>query len=170
MKQSMKSGIGYYAVQIGNLKMGAVVVLNALGDVYSVKTGKKIAGLMNRERTVFLDSVSELYRSLQPSDLFHRTNTTIGAVITNGKFDKAGLTILADQTRNAYARTIRPVGTLADGDTVYAVSCGRPVEADVNMAGTLAAEVMAQAIENAVAASRMKDCDYLPHCREMNGK
>lgn len=164
MGQSMKSGIGFHAVQIGDLKIGAVVVVNALGDVYSVETGKKIAGLMNRERTSFLDSVTELYRISQPSDLFTRTNTTIGAVITNGNFDKAELTRIAGQTRNAYARAIRPVGTMADGDTVYAVSCGKPVKADINMAGTLAAEVMAKAIENAVTASTTEDKEYLSHC------
>ena len=170
MGQSMKSGIGYHAVQIGNLKMGAVVVLNALGDVYSVETGQKIAGLMNRERTSFQDSVAELYRISQPSDLFNRTNTTIGAIVTNGNFDKAELTMIAGQTRNAYARAIKPVGTLADGDTVYAVSCGKPVQADVNMAGTLAAEVMAKAIEKAVIASRMEDKEYLSHCPGLSVK
>lgn len=164
MGQSMKSGIGYHAVQIGELKMGAVVVLNALGDVYSVETGQKIAGLMNRERTSLLDSVAELYRISQPSDLFSRTNTTIGAIVTNGNFGKAELTVIAGQTRNAYARTIKPVGTMADGDTVYAAACGKPVQADVNMAGTLAAEVMAKAIEKAITASRMEDKEYLSHC------
>ena len=108
--------------------------------------------------------VTELYRISQPSDLFTRTNTTIGAIITNGSFDKAELTRIAGLTRNAYARAIRPVGTMADGDTVYAVSCGKPVKADINMAGTLAAEVMAKAIENAVTASRMEDQEYLSHC------
>ncbi len=170
MGQSMKSGIGYHAVQIGNLRVGAVVVVNALGDVYSIETGKKIAGLMDRERTGFLDSVAELYRITQPADLFKRTNTTIGAIITNGNFDKAELTRIAGQTRNAYARAIRPVGTLADGDTVFAVSCGKPVQADVNMAGTLAAEVMAKAIENAIATSHMEDSEYLSHCLGIAGK
>jgi L-aminopeptidase/D-esterase-like protein len=88
----------------------------------------------------------------------------IGAIITNGKFDKAELTRIAGQTRNAYARAINPVGTLADGDTVYAVSCGGPVTADINMTGTLAAEVMAKAIENAVVAAKMDDAEYLRHC------
>ncbi len=162
MRQSQKSGIGYYAVQLGDLKIGAVVVVNALGDVYA--HGKKIAGLTNAQRTGFLDSAQELYRLAAPKDLLSRTNTTIGAVITNGSFDKAQLTRIAQQTRNAYARAIRPVGTLADGDTIYASACGKLVPADINMVGTLAAEVMEKAIENAVVASKMADADYLPHC------
>ena len=168
MRQSQKSGIGYYAVQIGKLKLGAVVVVNALGDVYA--NGKKIAGLMNEERTGFIDSAQELYRTASPKDLLSRTNTTIGAIVTNGKFDKAELTRIAAQARNAYARSINPVGTLADGDTIYASSCGELVDADVNMAGTLAAEVMAKAIENAVVSSRMDDAEYLSNCLSLPEK
>ena len=164
MAQSMKAGIGYYAVQVGDLKVGAVVVVNALGDIYSAKDGKKIAGLLNKERTAFMDSAKELYTLSTPQDLYSRTNTTIGAIVTNGQFDKAQLTRIAAQATNAYARCINPVGTLADGDTIYASSCGKQVAADVNMVGTLAAEVMAKAIENAVVSSKMKDEEYLKYC------
>jgi L-aminopeptidase/D-esterase-like protein len=59
------------------------------------------------------------------------------------------------------------VGTLADGDTIYASSCGETVEADVNMAGTLAAEVMAQAIKNAIESSKMDDAEYLKNCLDL---
>ena len=162
MRQSQKSGIGYHAVQIGDLKLGAVVVVNALGDIYA--GDKKIAGLMNESRTGFLDSVAQLYRSTAPKDLFTRTNTTIGAIITNGHFSKAQLTRIAEQARNGYARSIRPVGTLADGDTIYASACGHLVEADINMVGTLAAEVMAKAIEDAIRSAHLDDADYLPYC------
>ena len=163
MKQSTKSGIGYYAVEIGALKIGAAVIVNAWGDIYDTQ-GKKIAGLMNEERTAFLDSAAELYRIAVPTDLFSRKNTTIGVIVTNGRFDKAQLTRIARQASNAYARCINPVGTLADGDTVYVSSCGKTIEADVNMAGTLAAEVMAHAIENALRASRTDDVNHLPYC------
>ena len=125
---------------------------------------------MNEERTGFIDSAQELYRTASPKDLLSRTNTTIGAIVTNGKFDKAELTRIAAQARNAYARSINPVGTLADGDTIYASSCGELVDADVNMAGTLAAEVMAKAIENAVVSSRMDDAEYLSNCLSLPEK
>ena len=71
--------------------------------------------------------------------------------ITNGKFSKAEMNKIASMTRNAYARCINPVGTLADGDTIYAASVG-DVEADINVAGTLAAQVMERAIVNAIHA------------------
>ena len=162
MMQSQKGGIGYHAVQVGDLKLGAVVVVNALGDIYAGE--HKIAGLMNESRTGFCDSVAQLYRSTAPKDLFTRTNTIIGAILTNGNFSKAQLTRIAEQARNGYARSIRPVGTLADGDTIYASACGHLVEADINMVGTLAAEVMAKAIENAIRFAKINDADYLPYC------
>ncbi len=167
MKRSQKSGIGYHAVQVGGLKLGAVVVVNALGDIFA--DGEKIAGLTNEERTGFADSARELYRTAAPKDLFSRTNTTIGAIVTNGEFDKAQLTRIAQQARNGYARSINPVGTLADGDTIYVSSCGSTVKADVNMVGTLAAEVMAKAIEDAILSSAMDDAEYLDNCLPADG-
>ena len=135
MERSMKSGIGICAASVGALQMAAVVVVNALGDIYDPKNGKKIAGLRGADGTGFADTCRELYQISQRTDLF-RSNTTIGAVVTNG---------------NAYARCIRPVGTMADGDTIYGASIG-DMEADINVAGTLAAEVMAEAVCRAVTA------------------
>lgn len=148
MERSMKSGIGIHAVTLGALQMAAVVVVNALGDIYDPDTGAKLAGLRSEDGQEFADSCRELYKISQRQDLLNR-NTTIGAVVTNGRFSKAEMNKIASMTRNAYARCIRPVGTMADGDTVYAASVGM-VEADINVAGTLAAEVMAQAIRKAV--------------------
>ena len=154
MERSMKSGIGICAVSAGSLKMAAVVVLNALGDIFNPETGEKIAGLLDPERKHFCDTCEELYRFSQQTDLFtgeeklSSSNTTIGAIITNGKFSKAQLTKIASMTRCAYARCINPVATMADGDSIYAVSTG-DVPADINMAGTLAAQIMAEAIQRA---------------------
>ncbi len=74
--------------------------------------------------------------------------------MTNGRFSKAEMNKIAAMAGNAYARCIRPVGTMADGDTVYGASTGE-VEADINVAGTLAAEVMAQAIRKAVGQTHI---------------
>ncbi|MCI9658021.1 MAG: P1 family peptidase [Lachnospiraceae bacterium] len=150
MERSMKSGIGICAASVGALQMAAVVVVNALGDIYDPKNGKKIAGLRGADGTGFADTCRELYQISQRTDLF-RSNTTIGAVVTNGKFSKAEMNKIASMTRNAYARCIRPVGTMADGDTIYGASIG-DIEADINVAGTLAAEVMAEAVCRAVTA------------------
>lgn len=147
MERSMKGGLGIYAAAVGELKMAAVVVVNALGDIYDPEHNQKIAGLLTEDKKGFLDTCQELYKLRERTELFN-SNTTIGAVITNGRFSKAEMTKIASMARNAYARCIRPVGTMADGDTIYGASVGE-VEADLNMAGTLAAEVLAKAIQDA---------------------
>ena len=162
MARSMKSGLGIYAVEVGDIKIAALVVVNALGDVYDERNGQKIAGLLTADRKNFADSRSELYKLTTQTDLFNRENTTIGMIITNADFDKTQLTKIASMTRNAYARSIKPVGTLADGDTIYAASVGN-VSADLNMIGTLASEVMSEAIRRAVESSRIDDNEYFKH-------
>lgn len=166
MHQAMKSGLGFYAIQIGDLKIGAIVAVNAMGDVYDSETGKKLAGLRTADRKDFLDAQSEFYKNLKPRNLF-TGNTTIGAIVTNGSFSKAELCKLASMARNGYARSIKPVGTMADGDSIYALSCGK-VPADLSVTGTLAAEVMSRAIANAVTSSQIPDQEYLQNCRSLD--
>lgn len=148
MGRSMKSGLGIHAVSVGKLQMAAIVVVNALGDIFDPKNGRKIAGLLSEDGSGFSDTCREIYKISQRKELFGG-NTTIGAVVTNGRFSKAEMNKIASMTRNAYARCINPVGTMADGDTIYAASIGE-TEADINMAGTLAAEVMAEAVLKAI--------------------
>ncbi len=151
MERASNSGLGLFAAQLGELKMAAVVAVNALGDVYDPQSGERIAGLRSENGSELIDTRSELYRIRKQTDMF-TGNTTIGAIVTNGAFTKAEMSKLASMARNAYARCINPVGTLADGDTIYAASLG-DVEADVNVAGTLAADVMARAIVDAVKSA-----------------
>ncbi len=152
MEYASNSGLGMAAVRLGQLEMAAVVAVNALGDVYDPATGQELAGLRSREDGRLRDSREELYKICKKTDMF-TGNTTIGTVITNGSFSKAEMSKIASMTRNAYARCINPVGTLADGDTIYAASLGS-VEADINVAGTLAADVMEMAILEAVRTAR----------------
>lgn len=160
METCMKTGIGSYAVEIGPLKIGAVVALNALGDVYDWKTGEKIAGLLTEDRQGFRDTVEVMARSIEsvenrftesagPGKDGLTGNTTLGVVISNGAFTKTQLCKIASMTHNGYARSIRPLHTTADGDSIYAVSVGQ-VDADQDLVGTLAAEVMSEAIKRAV--------------------
>lgn len=163
MKRATKTGLGIHAVQCGDLKIAAVVVLNAFGDVFNPDNGEKIAGLMDEKRVGFVDLEESFIRMIhKPSDLFN-SNTTIGCVITNAKFDKSKLNKIASMTRNAYARCINPVGTMADGDSIYACSVGNVVS-DVNLVGTLSAKVMQKAILKAVSSSLISDDEYLRNC------
>lgn len=163
MKQAMKSGLGVHAIQVGDLKIAAVVVVNAFGDIFDSSNAQKIAGLMDPERKVFWDLEETFVKMVTtPQNLF-KTNTTIGCVVCNAKFDKAKLNKIASMTRNAYARCINPVGTMADGDSIYACSVG-DVVSDVNVVGSLSAKVMEKAIKKAVESAKIDDEEYLKNC------
>lgn len=151
-KGMMKSGLGTYAVQIGELKVGALVVVNALGDVIDPTSGKILAGLLNEEQTLFLNSEQTFYHTYEDMNNLFTGNTTLGAIITNAQFTKSQMGKIASMAQNGYARTICPVHTTADGDSIYAMSVG-DVKADINVVGTLAARVMEKAILKAVSSS-----------------
>ncbi len=159
--RAMKSGLGTYAVQIGDLKIGAVVAVNALGDIFDYYNGKKLAGMLNEDLSAFASSEQAMYKLYKPNANLFVENTTIGAVVTNGKFNKTQMNKIAAMCHNGYARTIYPVNTTADGDSIYAMSVGE-IEANLDMVGTLGAEVMGLAINNAVknatAAYGLKCC------------
>ena len=163
MKQATKAGLGVHAIQVGDLKIAAIVVVNAFGDIFDSSNAQKIAGLMDPERKVFWDLEETFVKMVTtPQNLF-KTNTTIGCAVCNAKFDKAKLNKIASMTRNAYARCINPVGTMADGDSIYACSIGEVVS-DVNVVGSLSAKVMEQAIKKAVESAKIDDEEYLKNC------
>jgi len=149
MDNCMKTGIGSYAVQIGDLQIGAVVALNALGDVYDWKTGKQIAGLLKEDGSGFRDTQEYMKGNIEVVGNRFAGNTTLGVVITNAEFRKPELCKIAGMAHDGFARSIRPVHTSADGDSIYAVSVGN-VRADQDVAGALAAEVVSEAITRAV--------------------
>ena len=152
METCMKSGIGSYAVQLGPLQIGAIVVVNALGDVYDWKTGRKMAGLLKPDKRGFRDSVALMEESIAIHENRFAENTTIGAIVTNAAFTKTQLCKIAGMAHNGYARSIRPVHTSADGDSIYALSVG-DISADIDLVGTLAAQVMSEAILRGVTSA-----------------
>lgn len=152
MEHCMKSGIGSYAVQVGNLQVGAVVAVNAVGDVYDYENGRKIAGLLAADGKTFLDSELAALQAIEAQTEKFVGNTTLGVILTNARLDKAHLCKIAGMAHDGYARAIRPVHTSMDGDSIYAVSLG-DLPADMDVVGTLAARVMAKAIVRAVQAA-----------------
>ncbi len=152
MDTCMKTGIGSYALQIGELKIGAVVALNALGDIFDMTKGRKIAGMLNHDGTAFVSTVEYMKQSTVVKENKFTGNTTLGIIMTNAQFDKSRLCKIAGMAHNGYARSIRPVHTSADGDSIYAVSIGS-IQADQDLVGILAAEVMSKAIIRAVNAA-----------------
>ena len=180
MAQSMKSGLGVHAVQLGNLKVAAIVIVNALGDIVDYDSGEKLAGMLTVDRKEFMDIEKTAYlgalsqssangqasASCQKDAPERSTNTTIGAIITNADFSKADMNKIAKMATVAYSKCIRPAATTADGDTLYAVSTG-DVKADLNLVGMLSARVMGEAIKKAVTESKMDDKAYVDMCLEM---
>lgn len=152
MDYCMKSGIGSYAVRKGDLIVGAVVAVNALGDICDYRTNEKIAGLLSEDKKGFRNTTELMYASYAPIENKFVENTTIGAIITNAVFDKSQLTKIADMAHNGYARSVKPLHTTADGDTIYALSVGK-IAADLDIIGTLAADVMSEAIMVAVKSA-----------------
>jgi L-aminopeptidase/D-esterase-like protein len=149
MEYAVKSGIGAYAVQVDDLKVGAVVAVNSLGDVFDYDSGERLAGMLNEDKTAFAGSEEAMYKLYKPGANLFVENTTIGVLITNAKFNKTQMNKLAAMCHNGYARSISPVNTSADGDSIYAMSVG-DVVANLDMVGTLSAAVMGRAIRNAV--------------------
>ena len=152
MERCMKTGIGSYAVQLGDLKVGAIIALNAIGDIFNWKSGKQIAGLLSEDGKSLCSTSQFIKDSANPLEKDLVQNTTLGVVITNAAFDKASLCKIADMAHDGYARSIRPVHTSLDGDSIYAISSGN-VDADRDLVGILAGEVVSEAIIKAVQSA-----------------
>ncbi len=131
MGRAMKSGFGHFAFHIGELKVGALVAVNCLGDVVDPQTGGKLAGLLSENLQSFDNTEETLISSYADIGNLFSGNTTIGVVATNASLTKAQATKLASMAHNGYARTLRPAHTMFDGDTIFAMSTGS-VEADLS--------------------------------------
>ena len=152
--RSMKSGLGCYAVQMGDLKVGAVVAVNAIGDVFEMDSTRQLAGLLNAKKDGMVSSEAEMIKLLHLASKFS-LNTTIACVITNASLDKAQMNKVAAMASNGVARTIRPVNTSMDGDSVYALCTGK-VKTSPDVVGTIAAHVLGKAINRAVLETEPK--------------
>jgi L-aminopeptidase/D-esterase-like protein len=141
MKYAMKSGIGTASIDIKGVIIGALVAVNAVGDVIDPKTGRKLAGLRSGS------SLEWMKKNQTRSTV--RSNTVIGVVATNARLNKAQATKVAQMAQDGLAQTIRPAHTMFDGDTIFALSTGKE-KADVSTVGAFAAEMMAEAIVRAV--------------------
>ena len=162
MATAQKSGIGYAAARLGRLEVGVAVVVNALGDIF--QDGVKIAGMTTADRKGFVSAEHAVLMN-QYSDLIVG-NTTIAAVFTNARLSVADLQKVANIASTGVARCIRPVFTMADGDTVYAISLsGGNVQSDVNTIGVLASLVMEKAIADAILSSKIPDEEYLANIK-----
>jgi L-aminopeptidase/D-esterase-like protein len=153
MSRAMKSGMGSWTVTLpGGVMVSALVALNAVGDVRDPATGKLIAGARKSAQSrELVDSEAEMKKGAVIGG--GRGNTTIGVVATNAKLNKVQANKLAEFSSLGVARTVYPVNTMSDGDTMFALACGELV-ADINTLGVAAAEATAQAILRAVKLAK----------------
>lgn len=150
-KFSMKSGLGTASAKIGDtgIVVGAIVAVNAVGDVVRPETGKIVAGARSEDGKGYRDSMAAMMNGYRV-EVRPAANTTIGVVATNAKFTKTQMSKIAQMAHDGYARAINPVHTMGDGDTIFSMSTGTsPVNADVSAIGAIAATVMARAIVRA---------------------
>lgn len=149
---AMKGGLGTYAIQVGDLKIGAVVAVNCLGDVIDPENGKIIAGALNEDFETFANTEKMMISMYDVKKDAFNGNTTIGVVVTNAALTKAEANKVASMTHNGYGRTMRPAHTMYDGDTIFTMATGK-VQCDVNVAGLLATKVMEEAIMRAIKSA-----------------
>lgn len=155
MENVTKGGIGTASITLSDgVVVGAIVAVNAFGDIIDVDTGRIIGGARHPETGEFVDSARVLMSNHELGS-FAGQNTTIGVVATNAELTKAETNKLASMAHNGYAKAIRPVHTMFDGDTIFALSTG-DISGDINIVGTAAAVVMSYAINNAIWASGEK--------------
>jgi L-aminopeptidase/D-esterase-like protein len=157
---AMKSGVGTAGMDIGGgVVVGAIVAVNAWGDVIDPQTNQILAGLRSGRigplrvgtKDYFADTLAMLKKPVGRNLLGFatRANTVIGVVATNAKLTKAQATKVAQMAQDGIARTIRPAHTMLDGDVVFALSTGAR-KADVSILGAFAAQLMAEAVVRAV--------------------
>ena len=142
---SSPGGVGSACMRLDSgLIVAAIVVVNALGNVIHPRTGEILAG--GRVDGDFVDITERLL----DANLVQGTNTTIGVVATNAALSVAEVNRIAEMAHDGMARAIRPAHTMFDGDTLFSLATGTHTDSSVNSVGILAAEVVAEAIVNAV--------------------
>jgi L-aminopeptidase/D-esterase-like protein len=166
MERAMKGGMGSAAISLPDgLVVAALVAVNAYGDVIDPATGRVVAGVRTADGSRLADARVLLRTgTLQKKPIGE--NSTIGVVATNAKLTKTQAAKVAQMAHDGLARSITPVHSLSDGDTLFALATGTlDGNADVSRVGALAAEAVADAVLRAVRAA--KGLPGLPAARDL---
>lgn len=147
----MKGGLGTSSHKVPgtDIVVGAIVAVNAVGDVVDPRSGRVVAGARNENGKGYRDAMSKVLEGYRV-EVRNGANTTIGAIATNATFNKVQMNKIAQMAHDGYARAINPVHTMGDGDTIFALSTSTSeTKCDVTAIGAIAAMVMARAIVRA---------------------
>ena len=145
-----KGGVGSASTKVADLIVGALAVVNAVGDIINAD-GTVLAGARQPGGGYF--GTTEAYRPLSRGKVLEESNTTLVVVATNARFSKLELFRISQRMHDGMARAIVPVHTSFDGDVSFALSCGQEV-ADLDLVAELAAQVTAEAIRRAVKSAK----------------
>ncbi len=147
-----KGGVGTWAISLpGGVIVGALVVVNAFGDVIDDRTGQVLAGARDPRTGHFLNTAQALLRGTRAPGF--SANSTVGVIATNAALTKEQANKLAQIGHDGLARVISPVHTMFDGDTVFALSAGT-AKADFMAVGVAAVQAIAESIKRAVRLAR----------------
>lgn len=147
-QNAMKSGLGSATVEVGSLVVSAMVAVNSFGDIYDFRNNKQISGVYDYENDKLLNTI-DIMKDMNKELGFNVQNTTIGVIATNAILTKAEANKVSEMAHNGFARSINPIHTMVDGDTIFTMATNE-VKADISLIGTLAAEAMSKAITNGV--------------------
>jgi L-aminopeptidase/D-esterase-like protein len=151
----MKGGLGTFSVTAGDIIVGALVAVNCFGDIIDENTGTILAGTRaegdETGKGDFKGTVNYLKEVGGVNPI--KSNTTLGVIATNAKLTKPQATKVASMAHDGFARAIKPIHTMYDGDSIFCMSAG-DVEADITLIGSMAAEAMSRAIVEGVKAAK----------------
>jgi L-aminopeptidase/D-esterase-like protein len=146
MKNASKTNLGHAARKNGNLIVSALAVVNAFGDLKNPETGEIIAGARDHSGS-FINTEETIINQPEINLGFLRENTTLIVVATNASLNKSEANRVSMMAHSGLSRTIYPVHTLLDGDSVFCLASNQ-IKADINQIGITAAEVVKEAILN----------------------
>lgn len=159
--RAMKGGLGTASIRLtdkqsgATLTVGALVAVNAAGDVLDPSIGKILAGARTPDGKAIMGTMNAILRGEPLPPALGGTATTIGVVATDAKLDKAQCGKVAQMAHDGLARTINPIHTMSDGDTLFALATGKSGRTgNVTLIGALAAEALAQAVVRAIKAAQ----------------
>lgn len=155
LQHAMKGGVGTASVTVAGVTVGALIACNAVGDVVDPDTGRPLAGARAANGLTLRDTRHALLRGEPPHPLLAGSNTTIGVIATDARLTKVQAQRLAVAGHDGLARSINPVHTMSDGDTLFTLATGHvPHHPGMMVLATMAAEAVARATVRAVLAAR----------------
>ncbi|MEP7299694.1 MAG: P1 family peptidase, partial [Burkholderiales bacterium] len=154
IQRAMRGGIGSASVTVGGITVAALVAVNAIGDVIDPATGEPIAGARSEDGQRLQGTMRSMLRGDLLAPMQPGGATTLGVIATDAVLTKAQANKVAQMAHDGFARSIDPVHTMTDGDTIFALATGAAEQtANITLIGALGASVMATAVVRAVRAA-----------------